>query len=245
LISCNIFLGCKGSTDDRAKKIQQALVRILKKTGIDFAILGCEEKCTGDPARRMGNEYVYDMLAKENVETLNKYKFQKIFTTCPHCFNQLKNEYKDFGGNYTLQHHSELLIELLKDGAISMDEKKATEETITFHDPCYLGRYNGQYDSPRDVLGSLKGVKMVEMEFSKQKSFCCGAGGGRMFMEETIGERVNRMRVDQAKKTGAQTLATGCPFCMTMLKDGVADRELEGSMQVKDIAEIVDERMAS
>jgi len=237
------WVGCAGATDDRAKKIQQALVRILKKAGVDFAVLGCEEKCTGDPARRMGNEYIYDSLAKENIETLKQYKFKKIFATCPHCFNQLKNEYKDFGGHYTVQHHTELISELMKDKRIPLKAKAEIEETITFHDPCYLGRYNNEYNAPRETLEGLAGVKTVEMEMSKKKSFCCGAGGGRMFMEEHIGERVNLTRMDQATKTGATTVATGCPFCMTMLSDGAKDRNIDEKVRIKDIAEIVAERL--
>lgn len=240
------WVGCAGATDDRAKKIQQALVRILKKSGVDFAILGCDEKCTGDPARRMGNEYIYNQLATENVEMLQQKssKFKKIFATCPHCFNQLKNEYQDFGGHFTVQHHTELLSELLKDKRIPLADKAVIEETITFHDPCYLGRYNQQYDAPREALASLPGVSMVEMSMNKQKSFCCGAGGGRMFMEEHIGKRINLERTDQAVATGAGTIATGCPFCMTMMSDGVKDRSQEDNVRVKDIAEIIDARLA-
>lgn len=233
------WVGCAGATDERAKKIQQALVRVLKKANVDFAILGCEEKCTGDPARRMGNEYIYDALAKENIEIVKKYKFKKIFVTCPHCLNQWKNEYKDYGVSYSVQHHTELLSELMKDGRLSVDLKKEVKDTITFHDPCYLGRYNQQYDAPRDVLSSLSNVPLQEMAFSKQKSFCCGAGGGRMFMEEPIGKRVNLERTDQALKTGAKTIATGCPFCMTMLSDGIKDRNPAEAVQVRDIAEIL------
>ncbi len=237
------WVGCAGATDDRAKKIQQALVRILKAAHVDFAILGCEEKCTGDPARRMGNEYVYDTLAKENIALLQSKKFKKIFATCPHCFNQLKNEYKDLGGNFSVQHHTELINELLKDKRIPLDSKKQITETITFHDPCYLGRYNNQYDAPRESLIAI-GAKTVEMSFSKQKSFCCGAGGGRMFMEEPIGKRVNHERTDQAMATGAKTIATGCPFCMTMMTDGVNDRGVGEQIKVKDIAEIVAGQLA-
>lgn len=237
------WVGCAGATDERAKKIQQALVRILKKANVDFAVLGCEEKCTGDPARRMGNEYIYDQLARENVETLKQYKFKKIFATCPHCFNQLKHEYKDFDGNYSVQHHTELIAELMKDKRIPLKAKAEIEETITFHDPCYLGRYNNTYDAPREALSALAGVTTVEMSMSKKKSFCCGAGGGRMFMEEDIGKRINIERTEQAMATGATTVATGCPFCMTMLTDGVKDKSIEDTMKVKDIAEIVAERM--
>jgi len=241
------WVGCAGATDERAKKIQQALVRVLKAANVDFAVMGCEEKCTGDPARRMGHEYLYDQLAKENVQALNTYqaakKFKKIFATCPHCFNQLKNEYKDFGGHYTVQHHTELLSELLKDKRIPLATKAALKETITFHDPCYLGRYNEVYQAPRQALATLPGVSVVEMTMNQKKSFCCGAGGGRMFMEEHIGKRINLERTDQAIKTGAATVATGCPFCMTMMSDGVKDRGADETMRVKDLAEVIAERL--
>lgn len=235
------WVGCAGATDDRAKKIQQALVRILKKAQVDFAILGCEEKCTGDPARRMGNEYLFDMLAKENIATLSKYKFKKIFTSCPHCFNSLSNEYKDFGTNYSVQHHSELINEILKDGRLPLSVKQDLA-SVTFHDPCYLGRYNQTYDAPREVINKATGSEITEMSMNKRTSFCCGAGGGRMFMEEHSGKRINHERTDQAIATGAKTIATGCPFCMTMMTDGVKDRGKE-DIVVKDIAELVAERL--
>ncbi len=236
------WVGCAGATDDRAKKIQQALVRVLKKANVDFAILGCEEKCTGDPARRMGNEYLFDMLAKENIATLSRYKFKKIFTSCPHCFNSLKNEYKDFGTNYSVQHHSELINELLKENRLPLAVKEEMA-TITFHDPCYLGRYNQTYDTPRLVIEAASGAKPTEMTMSKRTSFCCGAGGGRMFMEEHLGKRINHERTDQAIATGAKTIATGCPFCMTMMSDGIKDRGKDEEIVVKDIAELVAERL--
>lgn len=236
------WVGCAGATDERAKKIQQSLVRILKKANVDFAILGCEEKCTGDPARRMGNEYLFDMLAKENIATLSKYKFKKIFTSCPHCFNTLKNEYQDFGVNYSVQHHSELINELLKDGRLSPAIKENVA-SITFHDPCYLGRYNSTYEAPREVIAATTNQPPVEMNMNKRNSFCCGAGGGRMFMEEHIGKRINHERTDQAIATGAKTIATGCPFCMTMLSDGIKDRGQDENIKVKDIAELVAEQL--
>lgn len=232
------WVGCAGATDERAKKIQQSLVRILKKAQVDFAILGCEEKCTGDPARRMGNEYLFDTMAKENIDTLSKYRFKKIFTSCPHCFNSLKNEYKDLGTNYSVQHHSELINELLSDGRLPLSIKEEVSK-IVFHDPCYLGRYNSVYDAPRDTLKSIGGTEVVEMDMNKRKSFCCGAGGGRMFMEEPIGKRINHERCDQAIATKASTIATGCPFCMTMMSDGIKDRGKEEEIQVMDIAELV------
>lgn len=236
------WVGCAGATDDRAKKIQQSLVRILKAAHVDFAILGCEEKCTGDPARRMGNEYLFDMLAKENIATLSQYSFKKIFTSCPHCFNSLKNEYKDFGTNYTVQHHSELINELLKDNRLPLKAKKAIE-SVTFHDPCYLGRYNNTYEAPREVIKVASQTSVVEMDMNKRQSFCCGAGGGRMFMEEHHGKRINHERCDQALATGAKTIATGCPFCMTMMSDGIKDRGKEEAVVVKDIAELVAEQL--
>ena len=236
------WVGCAGATDDRAKKIQQSLVRILKKANVDFAILGCEEKCTGDPARRMGNEYLFNMLAEENIATLSKYKFKKIFTSCPHCFNSLQNEYKDFGTNYSVQHHSELINELLKDNRLPLDIKEKIASDVTFHDPCYLGRYNNTYDAPREILKQATQKPIVEMTMSKRTSFCCGAGGGRMFMEEHLGKRINHERCDQAIATGAKTIATGCPFCMTMLNDGIKDMGRE-DIAVKDIAEIIAEQL--
>jgi len=237
------WVGCAGATDPRARRTQQALVKVLKAAGVDFAILGCEEKCTGDPARRMGNEYVFAQLAQENVETLKQHRFRKIFTTCPHCLNSLKNEYGEFGGHYTVQHHSELLAELLRDGRIPLDTRKSLGEHVTFHDPCYLGRYNRGYEPPREVLVRL-GVKQTEMEKSRENGFCCGAGGGRVFLEERIGKRVNVERTEQALATGAATVAVGCPFCMTMVTDGTKAKNAEDRLQVKDLAELVAERLA-
>ncbi len=237
------WVGCAGSTDDRAKKIQQALVRILKTAKVDFAILGCEEKCTGDPARRMGNEYLFDTLAKENIATLSKYKFKKIFTSCPHCFNSLGTEYRDFGTNYSVQHHSELISELLKDGRLPLSVKQKIETEVTFHDPCYLGRYNDVYEAPRAVIGAVAEKPIQEMSMNKRESFCCGAGGGRMFMEEHQGTRINHARTEQAIATGAKTIATGCPFCMTMMSDGIKDKGRGDDIVVKDIAELVAEQL--
>lgn len=245
------WVGCAGSTDDRAKKTQKALVKILKASNVDFAILGCEEKCVGDPARRMGNEYVFDALAQENAATLEGYKtkFQKIFTSCPHCFNSLKNEYPAYGVKQEILHHTQLIAELMKDKRIPLDDKKVIEEQITFHDPCYMSRYNDEVDAPRAVLDGLPGVETVEMPRAKKKSFCCGAGGGRMFMEEHIGERVNVVRTEEAlvtlgtKKSKAQSIAVACPFCMTMVTDGTKAKDAEENVAVKDLAELVAERL--
>ncbi len=236
------WVGCAGATDDRAKKTQKALVKVLKRSGVDFAILGCEESCTGDPARRMGNEYVWDTLARGNVEVLNSKKFKKIFTTCPHCMNSLGREYKQVGGEYEVLHHTQLLDELLRDKRIPIDTKKHLEEHVTYHDPCYLGRYNGVYDEPREVLTQI-GVKTSEMKMSKRTSMCCGAGGGRMFMEEHIGKRVNVERTEQAMATGATTIAVGCPFCMVMMTDGTKAKDVEDTIQVKDVAELLAESL--
>ncbi len=244
------WVGCAGSTDDRAKKTQKALVRILKASGVDFAILGCEEKCTGDPARRMGNEYVFDMLAQENVATLKQYRFKKIFTTCPHCFNSLLNEYPQYGTQYSVQHHTELLQELLKDKRIPLSTKTELKEHITFHDPCYLSRYNQKTEESREVLEELPGVTLSEMDRNKNKSFCCGAGGGRMWMEEPIGKRVNVERTEEAlvalgrNGTDAKkTIAVGCPFCMTMITDGTKALNEEDNVNVRDIAEVIADRL--
>lgn len=245
------WVGCAGATDDRAQKTQKALVRILKASGVKFAILGCEEKCTGDPARRMGNEYVFDMLAQENAETLERYKgrYQKIFTACPHCFNSLKNEYSHYGLKSEILHHTQLLDELMKDRRIPLETKREIQEQVTFHDPCYLSRYNEEVDAPRAVLDGLADVETVEMERNRNKSFCCGAGGGRMWMEETIGDPVNIARTEEAlstlgSKNGKdQTVAVGCPFCMTMLTDGTKAKGVDGDVKVKDVAELIAERL--
>jgi Fe-S oxidoreductase len=237
-----LWVGCAGSTDPRARKTNQALVRILKAAKVDFATLGVEEKCTGDPARRMGNEYLFAQLAQENIETFGQYEFRKILVTCPHCLNSLGKDYREFGTNYTVVHHSQLLAELLAAGRVPLDLAKGMEGLVTFHDPCYLGRYNDTVESPREVLARL-GARTVEMEKSRKNGFCCGAGGGRIFLEETIGKRVNVERTEQALATGAKTVAVGCPFCMTMMTDGTKAKNVEDSVQVRDLAELVAERL--
>jgi Fe-S oxidoreductase len=209
----------------------------MQIAGIDFAILGTEEKCNGDPARRAGNEYLAQMLITENVGTMSKYKFKKIVTTCPHCFNTIKNEYPQFGGNYEVVHHSDFIVELISSGKLNLSKEKKAK--ITYHDSCYLGRYNAIYDSPRNAIKSIPGLSTVEMKRSGDKGFCCGAGGARMFMEETIGKRVNHERTEEALKLNPDVIGTACPFCMTMLTDGVKDKEAVDRVQVKDIAELV------
>jgi Fe-S oxidoreductase len=236
------WVGCAGSTDPRARKTNQALVRILKAANVDFATLGPEEKCTGDPARRMGNEYLFAQLAQENISTLAKYRFKRILVSCPHCLNSLGKEYREFGTSYSVEHHSQLLAELLAAGRIPLDLTKGGQGPVTFHDPCYLARYNATVAPPREVLSRL-GAKAVEMETSGKSGFCCGAGGGRIFLEERIGKRVNVERTEQALATGASTVAVGCPFCMTMLTDGTKAKNVEGSLHVRDLAELVAERL--
>jgi Fe-S oxidoreductase len=234
-----LWVGCAGSYDDRNKKVLRAFVSILKKAGLKFAILGNEEQCTGDPARRIGNEYLYQTLAKTNIETLNRYNVKKIVTACPHCFNTIKNEYKDFGGNYEVFHHSQFIARLIGEGKIK--PSKSFDETVTFHDSCYLGRWNSVYEEPRAVIASLPSTRMVEMKSNHDQSMCCGAGGGRMWMEEKIGKRINIARVEQALETKAGVVASSCPFCMTMLTDGVKSKDMQDKVRVLDIAELIDQ----
>lgn len=233
------YVGCAGSFDDRAKKVATAIVSLLKKANVDFAILGKEEKCNGDPARRAGNEYLAQMLIKENVETLNRYKPRKILTGCPHCFNILRNEYPQFGAQYDVVHHTTFLADLIREGKLKPKKNAVTGE-VTFHDSCYLGRWNDVYDDPREILAAVPELNVREMARSKNKGLCCGAGGARMFMEETIGKRINVERTEEALGTGAKVIAAACPFCSTMLTDGVKSKEKQDSVQVKDVAEILD-----
>ncbi len=230
------FVGCAGSFDDRNKKIATSLVRILQKAHIDFAILGKEEVCTGDAARRIGNEYLYQTLAKQNIETMNRYNIKKVLTACPHCFNTIKNEYPQFGGNYEVVHHTDFIYELIQEGKLT--PVRPLPQKVTFHDSCYLGRYNGVYSAPREILKSIPGTEVVDVELSKDKGRCCGAGGGRMWMEERVGTRVNHKRLEDLQTVNPNVVASACPFCITMLSDAARDKQVE-NLQTKDVVELL------
>lgn len=240
------WVGCSGSFDQRAQKITRAFISILEATGVRYAILGKEEMCTGDPVRRAGNEFMFQMMAYQNIQVLNNYNIRKIVTACPHCFNIFRNEYPELGGNYEVIHHSTFLQELIDTGKIRMKEGGSFKgKKITFHDSCYLGRANDIYEAPRKVLESLD-AELVEMKRCRSKGLCCGAGGAQMFKEEEPGlKRVNTERTDEAMDTSATIIAAACPFCNTMLTDGVKSREKEDQVAVLDIAEIVAQSMTS
>jgi Fe-S oxidoreductase len=233
------WVGCAGSFDDRAKKITKAMAKILNHTGVSFAVLGTEEGCTGDPAKRAGNEFLFQMQAMMNIQVLNAYEVKHIVTTCPHCFNTLKNEYPELGGNYTVEHHSQFLNGLMKDGRLKIEGGQFRGKKITFHDPCYLGRANGEYEAPRELLAKLD-VELKEMRRCKQNGLCCGAGGAQMFKDAEPGTaEINHVRADEALETGTDIVVSGCPFCNTMLTDGVKNREKEDTVQVLDLAEMI------
>ena len=232
------YVGCAGSFDDRGKKIARAMARVLQKAGVNFAILGEEERCNGDVARRAGNEYLAQMMIAESVAILNQYKPRKILAACPHCYNTIKNEYPQFGAHYPVVHHSEFLLDLINQGRLKTNGNGIA--ALTFHDSCYLGRWNGIFDAPRDLLHfASHGQNLIEMKRNRAGGLCCGAGGARMFMEETLGKRINHERAQEIITSGAKQVAAACPFCITMLTDGIRDNN--GSAEVKDIAEILDE----
>jgi Fe-S oxidoreductase len=233
------WVGCAGSFDDRAKKITKAFVQLLQKAKVDFAVLGPEESCTGDPAKRAGNEFLFQMQAMTNIETLNTYGVKKIVTTCPHCFNTLKNEYPSLGGQYEVMHHTQFLKNLIAEGRLHIEGGHYKGKKITFHDPCYLGRANNEYQAPRALLEKLE-AELVEMKSCKQKGLCCGAGGAQMFKEAEAGDKeINIARTEEALDTQADVIAAGCPFCNTMLHDGVKTKEKEGKVAVMDIAQLL------
>jgi len=233
------WVGCAGSFDDRNKKVSSSVVKILREAGVDFAILGPEETCTGDPARRIGNEYLFQTLAKQNIETMGKYKFKTVLAQCPHCFNTIKNEYPQFGGNYEVMHHTDYIARLIEQGRVK--PVKELKQTLTYHDSCYLGRYNDIYDAPRKILEAIPGVEYKEVELSKETGRCCGAGGGRMWMEEHIGTRVNHKRLEDLQTVQPQAIASACPFCKVMITDATKDKEVD--IPVKDVAEILAESL--
>ena len=239
------WVGCAGAYEDRAKKTTRAVAELLDLAGISFAVLGNGETCTGDPARRAGNEFVFQGLAMQNVETFKEYKVKKVVSTCAHCFNTLKNEYKDFGIELEVVHHTQLLNRLVREGKLTpvKDGAGAAKRSITYHDPCYLGRHNEVYSPPRELLQVLPGAEVIEMERNSERSFCCGAGGARMWMEENLGERINVNRTKEAVGTGADQIAVGCPFCRVMLSDGLTAQQAKGEareeVEVLDVAQML------
>jgi Fe-S oxidoreductase len=233
------WVGCSGSFDDRAKKITKAFVRILNNANVSFAVLGSEESCSGDPAKRAGNEFLFQMQALMNIEVLNAYEAKKIVTACPHCFNTLKNEYPQLGGEFEVVHHTEFLKSLLNDGRLTIEGGQYKGKKITFHDPCYLGRANSVYEAPRALIEKLD-AEFVEMKRSRANGLCCGAGGAQMFKDAEPGNKeINIERTEDALETNSTIIATGCPFCNTMLSDGIKNKEKEGDVKVMDIAELI------
>ncbi|AXT20131.1 (Fe-S)-binding protein [Flavobacteriaceae bacterium AU392] len=233
------WTGCAGSFDDRAKKITKAFVKLLNKANVEFAVLGTEESCTGDPAKRAGNEFLFQMQAVTNIEVMNAYEIKKIVTACPHCFNTIKNEYPSLGGNYEVVHHTQFLKSLLDDGRLTVEGGQFKGKRITFHDPCYLGRANNVYEAPRDLIRKLE-AELVEMKNCRKNGLCCGAGGAQMFKEPEQGDKdVNVERTEQALDIKPEIIAAGCPFCNTMMTDGVKAKEKENNVAVMDIAELI------
>lgn len=233
------WVGCAGSFDARAQKVTKAFSQLLDKAGVSFAILGNEEACTGDPARRAGNEFIFQMLALQNINTLNMYGVKKIVTACPHCFNTLKNEYPALGGNYEVVHHTQFLQSLLNDGKLKVEGGSFKGKKITYHDSCYLGRINGEYEAPRDLLTNLE-ADLVEMKRCKTTGLCCGAGGAQMFKEDEPGDkRINIERAEEALSTNANIVAANCPFCITMITDGMKAKDKQDDVMVMDISEMI------
>ncbi len=235
------WVGCMGSFDDRAKKITKAFAKLLNQAGVSFAVLGTEESCTGDPAKRAGNEFLYQMQAFTNIQVLNAYEVKRIVTACPHCFNIIKNEYPELGGNYEVIHHTQFLQKLMDEGRLKVEGGAFKGKRITFHDPCYLGRANGEYEAPRQVLQKLD-AELSEMKRCKERGLCCGAGGAQMFKEAEKGNKeVNIERTEDALEIKPDIIAAGCPFCNTMMTDGVKHFNKEEEIEVKDIAELIAE----
>jgi Fe-S oxidoreductase len=233
------WVGCAGSFDDRAKKITKAFVKILNHTQTSFAVLGTEESCTGDPAKRAGNEFLFQMQALQNISTLDSYGVTKIVTTCPHCFNTLKNEYPELGGHYKVMHHTQFLKSLIKEGSLKVEGGSYKGKRITYHDPCYLGRANKIFEAPRDLIKKLD-TELVEMKACKTKGLCCGAGGAQMFKDAEEGDKeINIERTEQALDTQAEIIAAACPFCNTMMTDGIKNKKQEDEVKIMDVAELI------
>ena len=234
------WVGCTSALETKSQRIARSMARVLQRAGVDFAILGEEERCTGDPARRMGNEYLFQIMAQQNIETLNRYEVKKVVATCPHCFNTLKNEYPQLGGEFEVVHYSQMVDELIEEGSL-LPVKRVSEE-VAYHDSCFLGRHNGIYDEPRRIAKAIPGLKLVEMEpRCRERGFCCGAGGGHMWIEESRGSRINHVRTEQFLETGAATVGVSCPFCLQMLEEGVEAKGEAGEKKVKDLLEILAE----
>ena len=233
------WVGCAGSYDARAQRVTKALSKILQNVGIDFAILGTEESCTGDPARRAGNEFIFQMTANQNVQTMNMYGVKKIVTACPHCFNTIKNEYPSLGGHYDVIHHTQLISTLMDEGRLKVEGGAYKGKKITYHDSCYLGRVNGEYEAPRKAIEALDG-DLTELKRSRANGLCCGAGGAQMFKEDEPGnKRINMERVEEALESGAEIVAANCPFCITMMSDGITAKEKQDDVMVYDISELI------
>ena len=241
------WVGCSGALVERGVDVTRAMASILVKAGVNFAVLGAEETCTGDPARRMGNEYLFQILASQNIETLHRHRIKKVVATCPHCFNTMRNEYSqvaetlpDTDWDVEVVHYTEFVEELVTSGRLQFGDDAPDNGSLTYHDSCYLGRHNGIYDSPRNLIGALPGVEMSEMGQCRSRGFCCGAGGGRMWMEEQ-GERVNRRRTDHFLETGTDTVAVSCPFCLQMFEEGISAKGMDATKRAKDVVELLDE----
>jgi Fe-S oxidoreductase len=237
------WVGCAGAYDERNQKISKALVQIFNAAGLDYAILGQEETCNGDPARRLGDEYTFQMMAQQNIETLRQYKFKRIVTACPHCFNTLANEYPHFGENWQVVHHSQLILQLIRDGNLKLT--RPVDDTLTYHDSCYLGRYNDVYDAPREVLASIPGVNLVEMPRAREQGLCCGGGGGGMWLEVHGERRIQEIRLEEAESTNPTVVASACPFCMLMFDLGSKTLSFDQkNIALSDIAELVVKSMS-
>jgi Fe-S oxidoreductase len=235
------WVGCAGALDERARETTRAIARLLRVAGVSFAVLGPAESCTGDPARRLGNEYLYQLQAQQNIATLQGAGVRKVVASCPHCVNSIAREYPALGGSFEVVHHSQLLARLIAEGRLSAGQLEAT---VTYHDPCYLGRHNRVFDEPRSVLEAVEGVRSKEMHRCRERGFCCGAGGARMWLEESIGERINLERTDEALGTGADLVSTACPFCLIMLDDGVKTRGRDDTVEVLDVAQLLERARA-